>query len=325
MPCRRSGRFRLLHSLKFFRNSIATRRNGRILSYDRIHGGSKLIGLLGHPIAHSLSPLLHNTSCETLSLDCVYLPLDIVFPSRQTLESFLGHLENSNFIGFNVTLPYKKWVAESLGSELVSVNTVYRDQGGAWQATSTDGQGFIAALEKMAPLSSFQRIVCIGNGGAALAVTASLLAANASVELSVLRRSKRDELWRQSLRRDAIDFLPLSAEALASALQAPERTLLLQASSAPVHGDPLAELAENLPRFNGVLIDMVYGYQSAILEAVKAFGLPCQDGVPMLIEQARASQRLWFGECLSYDQLLAIMQKHSRAQKRHDSDRRQGS
>ena len=281
------------------------------MTNQHISGASQLLGLLGHPVSHSLSPAMHNATCAALGLDCVYVPLDIAFRSQQQIARFLEDLQASNFLGFNVTLPYKSWVAESLDCKLASVNTVYRGEQNQWQATSTDGLGFLQALSQMVPFESIQHVVCIGNGGAALAALSTLAEQRPELPIQVLRRTKRDQLWRQNLACQSLEFLALTPEALRSTLESKKKTLLIQASSAPVHGDPLDALAAALPEFDGVVIDMVYGYRSAIFQEARRRALPCQSGIPMLIEQARVSQRLWFGNSLDYQQILEFLQTQS--------------
>jgi len=84
-------------------------------------------------------------------------------------------------------------------------------------------------------------------------------------------------------------------------------TLLVQASSAPLLGDDLAYLAPAISNFHGVVMDLTYGKTSAIYEAAVAKGLPCQDGLPMLIEQARLAQNYWWGKSADYDALARML------------------
>ena len=112
------------------------------------------IGLLGHPVAHSLSPRMQNAAFAARGLDWAYVALDVE-PER--LEDAVRGLDALGFAGANVTAPHKQGVARILGSELPSVNTILRGGGSA----STD----TAILEGL----SFDRVAILGDGGAAAA------------------------------------------------------------------------------------------------------------------------------------------------------------
>ena len=122
-----------------------------------ITGGTKLIGLLGHPVAHSLSPAMQNAAFAALALDYAYVPLDVP-PER--LEAALEGLVAQGFAGANVTTPHKLDVARLVAADVPSVNTlVIRD--GRIRGTSTD-----AAILHGLPQ---ERPAIVGDGGAAAA------------------------------------------------------------------------------------------------------------------------------------------------------------
>ena len=127
-----------------------------------ITGETKLIGLLGHPVAHSLSPRMQNAAFAALALDFVYVPLDVP-PER--LEGALRGLVDLGFAGANVTAPHKRDVARLVKAHLPSVNTLaVRD--GALHAWSTDA-AVLAGLPQ-------ERPVIVGDGGAAAAFREAL-------------------------------------------------------------------------------------------------------------------------------------------------------
>ena len=127
-----------------------------------ITGETKLIGLLGHPVAHSLSPRMQNAAFAALALDFVYVPLDVP-PER--LEGALRGLVDLGFAGANVTAPHKRDVARLVEAHLPSVNTLaVRD--GALHAWSTDA-AVLAGLPQ-------ERPVIVGDGGAAAAFREAL-------------------------------------------------------------------------------------------------------------------------------------------------------
>lgn len=281
-----------------------------------IDAETRLMGLIGEGISHSLSPLMHNRAAQTLRQNIAYLPL--AMPQNQ-IPGFLEAAWHLGAVGFNVTKPHKGFVASLLGSGAPqSVNTLYRGQTG-WLGTSTDGSGFARALEKRGrPLSSFDRIVMMGNGGAALAILEYFATQRDQGEkvpsrVNVLRRTEhRDPILRGAIQGAAnLKTLELTPRILATQLAgAGEETLLVQATSAPLHGASLSEFTGALDDFHGALVDLVYGRPSALYFRAVAMDLVAQDGEAMLIEQALLSQEIWWGTSALYeDMALALRRK----------------
>jgi shikimate dehydrogenase len=274
-----------------------------------IDGETKLLGLLGEGIAYTQSPKLHNLATSVLRINAVYLPL--AMPAA-AVPAFLDVAWQLGATGFNVTTPHKALVASLVpGCTLASVNTLYRGPDG-WKAASTDGAGFARGLGRLGKtLADFDEIVVLGSGGATTAVLAHICEAAAQrPAIKVLRRTPaRDAGLRSALPQGApLAFDDLTLAVLSAALAGKgERTLLIQATSAPHRGDDLAELVPALKAFRGVVADLVYGKPSALYHAANARDLLAQDGEAMLIEQARLAQQLWWGKAAGYEELAAAL------------------
>jgi shikimate 5-dehydrogenase len=169
------------------------------------------------------------------------------------------------------------------------VNTLYRGAKG-WQAASTDGDGWIRGLARIdCKIEQFKKIVVMGAGGA---VASILRAIPQGPDLVVLERSKGS----------------LTPQRLAAELKGRgDDTLLLQGTSAPHQGDDLAAFTPALDDFMGVVCDIVYGKPSALYFRAIALDLTAQDGEAMLIEQARLSQKLWWGKAAAYEDMAAAL------------------
>lgn len=254
-----------------------------------IDGSTRIMGLIGESIAYTMSPAMHNRAAAKLGINAVYLPLSL---PEAKLAGFLDVMWGLGALGFNVTQPHKGAVAKLVpGSGLTSVNTLFRgDQG--WSAASTDGEGFARGLARTGrELASFEEIVLLGSGGAAQAILEHLATQPQQPKLTTLRRADLQ-----------------SATALTAALAGKgEETLLIQATSAPLKGDDLSSLAPALKEFRGVVVDLVYGKPSALYFTAVAKDLVAQDGEPMLIEQARLAQKLWWGKAAAYDEMAAAL------------------
>lgn len=206
----------------------------------------------------------------------------------------------NNCAGFNVTQPFKQAVAAHFS--LTSVNTVYR-QGNTFAAASTDGEGFWQGLSQL-KFDAISKLVILGNGGAAVALFEFWQAKFPHCPVWVLRRDgRRDQLFKGA------KLLDLTPTTLATALAGDgKQALLVQATSAVRKGDKLERFIPALAGFAGIYVELDYDKHSLLYDHVKAKGLRCQDGLPMLIEQARLAQKLWWGEAAPSEYLHEIMQ-----------------
>ncbi|MGL5082178.1 MAG: shikimate dehydrogenase [Microcoleaceae cyanobacterium] len=144
-----------------------------------IKGTTKLLGVIGDPIRHSLSPVMHNAAIAHLGVDYVYLPFPV---KAQDLKLVLDGFAAIGLVGFNVTIPHKQAIfpflteVSELAQAVGAVNTVWRTEQG-WAGTNTDVDGFLAPLRQLDQESWQQKCaVILGTGGAARAVVAGCAA-----------------------------------------------------------------------------------------------------------------------------------------------------
>ena len=151
--------------------------------------------VLGSPVSHSLSPVLHNAAYRALSLDHTYSAIET---AESELGSFLGSVD-SNWLGVSLTMPLKEEVlslgfkADALTQRIQSGNTMIKSDG-KWSISSTDGSGFVAALEH-AGITDIDSVLILGAGGTARAVTGSLDSIAKNIHV----------LGRSSLRQEALE------------------------------------------------------------------------------------------------------------------------
>ncbi len=268
---------------------------------------SPKFGLLGVKLDHSLSPLLHTASANYLNKKISYLSYE---RRAEDLDLFLQDFWDDHGCGLNITFPFKELIAVKVKTRCRSVNTLVRAEQG-WEGFSTDGIGFERALTRAGhKWNDFAQLVILGNGGAALALAEHAVTAGLR-SLKILRRhDARDQQWRDVLVGASVDFLPFAVDVLARTIQT-QPSLLVQATSAPLLGHDLHELAPALTKeFAGVFVDLTYGRVSALLRAAQALGIPSQDGLPMLIEQARAAQEIWWGgQAAPYEYLENLLRR----------------
>lgn len=161
--------------------------------------------VLGSPINHSLSPILHTAAFEFLEIECSYVAIDV--PSGN-LKNFMSE-RGEDFDYLSLTMPLKEEVlglgfaTDSNTQEIQSGNTIYRSTG-QWSLTSTDGSGFVSALSH-AGLKSFDRVLILGAGGTARAVTGAL--DSIASEIHVLGRSSiRQEALERSIHKADFEY-----------------------------------------------------------------------------------------------------------------------
>ncbi len=261
---------------------------------------TKLCGLIGDPVAHSLSPAMHNAAFAALGLDYVYLAFRV---ARAELPHALNGFRAFGGRGLNVTIPHKVEVIalldglDALAGQIGAVNTIVAE-GGRLTGYNTDAPGFLAALSGAGYDPQGKRVVLLGAGGAARAVAFAL--AGLAGAMTILNRAsslKRAEELAASLRLagQAAEVQELSEAHLRAALA--QADLLVNATS--VGMSPQAEetpVPAVLLRPPLTVFDLVYTpLRTRLLREAEAAGCPTIGGLAMLVAQGAASFGLWTG------------------------------
>tara|TARA_Y100000589_G_scaffold180892_1_gene171219 strand:+ start:88 stop:1002 length:915 start_codon:yes stop_codon:yes gene_type:complete len=274
-----------------------------------ISGTTGLIGLLGQPVSHSLSPVMHNAALRAMDLDWRYLALPC---EAVNLESVLNGLEAVGCRGLNVTIPHKQEVAglcrelSPLAKRLSAVNTLTPLRNGGWHGHNTDAEGFLAPLQTPAAQWHDAEAVVLGCGGSARAVVAGLQQLPLAAIHVAGRRPEVLETFLSDLKADqGSESVPLMAMALETE---PIRRLLktskLVVNSTPVgmqgHGDddamPLGRDLWTAVDASTTLYDLIYTPRPTPWLALgQQRGCRTIDGLEMLVQQGAASLRRWSG------------------------------
>jgi len=282
-----------------------------------ISGATRLYGVVGDPVGHSLSPLIHNRWIKEAGLDAVYVAIQLqsadpagdlrlmaqdgAWPKNASNSSYSfpiippgldeRTLEDAVFSGLNVTLPHKAAAlaaAARLSPEakrIGAANTLIRESGG-WAANNTDIAGFSAALDHAMNYQKPSRVVLIGAGGAARA--AALVLAGLGVELAIVNRSRANAVAL------ANELAPKAETADLAQLASLAETADIVVNSASL-GHSGASLPVLPPGKGRPFFDMTYGKPAAgTLGAAQAAGWAPHDGLRMLVGQAAAAFKLWF-------------------------------
>lgn len=279
---------------------------------------ARTFGIIGHPVGHSLSPMIHNTWIADLGLDAVYVPLPVA--PGGLADAFSG-LRALGFSGANITIPHKEEALKLAGrladsaKDLGAVNTI-QISNGEIIGHNTDAAGFMAHLAAAVPdwRAHLRDRTCLvlGAGGAARAVLYGLLKAGcASVTLTNRSGERAAALAAAFNSLGAVRAIPWEDRAAAVS----DAGLVVNTTSLGMTGNPPLELDLSAAPNAAIVYDIVYSpLQTPFLKSAAARGLVAVDGLGMLIGQAQAAFEIWFGTrpAVSDNQrakLLAVLQQ----------------
>ncbi|MBO8173771.1 MAG: shikimate dehydrogenase [Thermococcus sp.] len=251
-----------------------------------INAKTKLYGLIGKPVEHSLSPAIHNALFKKYNINAVYLAFEV-----NDLDSAVKGVRALGISGLNVTMPHKEQILEFLdglseeAKAIGSVNTIVNREG-KLIGYNTDGIGALKALKRFTEVEN-KNILVLGAGGAgkAIAYTLSRLA-----KVVVLNRTERKA---KELEKFGVKGEKLSKESLEHYLSWAD--IVINATSLGMNEDK-SPIPKKLLRENLVVFDIVYfPLETKLLREAREVGCLTIDGLWMLIYQGAESFKLWTG------------------------------
>ena len=251
-----------------------------------ITGSTKVYGIFGRPVAHSLSPAMHNAAFAAMGLNAVYVP----FAVSNLVQAVQG-LRGLNLGGVSVTIPYKEEIFPLLdeideqAKVIGAVNTVVNREGRLW-GTNTDWQGAVVALQEEIALAG-KRVLVLGAGGAGRAIVYAVRQAGGEVTVA-----DADDTRAKTLAKEfGAVFVPM-----AQAAREPAAVLI---NATPVGMAPREEdipLDPDLLSNFSVVMDIVYKpLRTGLLREAAARGCRGIDGLQMLIHQGARQFELFTG------------------------------
>lgn len=272
-----------------------------------ITGHTRLTALLGSPVAHSISPLMHNEAFRLLGLDYAYLCFEV---TETTLKEAVAGLKICGIRGFNLTMPNKNKIVEYLdelspSARLIgAVNTVINENG-RLIGHNTDGTGYMLAARDAGCDPIGKTVTLMGAGGAATAILAQA-ALDGVKDIHIFIRKTSRFLERTQMLADKINAsLPCrvylhdneDTEALAKALE--ESYLLINATSVGMapNTDVSIITDKSLLRPELIVSDIIYNPQETkLLRDAREAGCKTFNGMYMLLYQGAEAFRLWTGK-----------------------------
>ena len=265
-----------------------------------ITGHTKVFAVLGHPVAHTLSPAMHNAAFAALGMDAVYLGLDVA-PER--LVDVLAALRDAGFGGVNLTVPLKEIAVQRLpaldeSAQLMgAVNTVRFAQDGM-VGYNTDGEGFLKAAEESfgEPVAG-KSVFVLGTGGAGRAVALACAGAGIrSVALADLDTERSRRLAIEIETKFFVEDVKTVSGPAECAAAARGADLLVQATPVGMKAGDASPLGEDAFRAGQWALDLVYMYpETAFMKAARAHGARAVNGLGMLLHQGAGAFEIWTG------------------------------
>lgn len=263
-------------------------------------GHTKVLGVFGHPISHSLSPVMHNAAIRALNIDYIYVPFHVL---PEYLAEAVEGIRALGMAGINVTIPHKERVIEYLdevsdySNQIRSVNTII-NVGGRLRGDTTDGPGFVRSAEAAWGKIDGCKALILGAGGSAKAVAFALarigceiVIANRTHERAVGLVESLGKVYKAGTFR-AVEF---DGQALGEEISRTD--LLVNTTSVGMYPDvDSIPISPDLLRGNLMVYDLVYnpGRTRLVAEAEKR-GASAVSGLKMLVYQGALSFEMWTG------------------------------
>lgn len=261
---------------------------------------TKVCCLMGNPVEHSLSPIIHNAAYEELGLDFIYLAFRV---RRQMLQKAINGLRAIGFKGANITMPHKVKVVELLDEvdgearQIGAVNTIVNNDG-SLTGYNTDGAAAVDALKDAGVQLRGSKLAILGAGGAARAICFAATREHPSCLLVVNRSEQKARVLAERVAARfgiTAGYLPLRSDLLKQELG--DTDVVINATSVGMR--PNIKETVVIPRLlkrDAVLMDIVYNpLETKLLKEAKQRGLKTLDGLHMLVNQAAKAFEMWTG------------------------------
>jgi shikimate dehydrogenase len=277
----------------------------------KITGKTAVYGIIGHPVKHSLSPLMQTEAFKEAGIDAVYVPFEV---EPENLEEAVSGLRALSVKGFNITVPHKERVAQLLdfltedAEVLGAVNTV-KNENGELTGYNTDAEGFLRSLVEEGVELSGKRVLMFGAGGAARAVGYALLKGGVKFLNIVNRNFSRAKAVAELLgKRGNVLVYPLKESTVEVLLK--DADVIVNTTSVGMKEDdpPLFDYSK-IPE--GItVVDIIYNPpETPLLKAAKEKGCKTVNGLGMLVHQGAVAFEIWTGKEAPVERMREVLER----------------
>jgi len=272
-----------------------------------IKGDTRVHSLYGSPVAHSLSPVIFNTTFQKLSLNRAYVPFEVI---RDNLKQAVEAARTLGFDGFNVTMPHKTAIVEMLdrldktAEKIGSVNTVAQTKSGL-AGYNTDGEGAIRALRSYGFEPNNKRILVVGAGGAAQALVKRLSSENNNIRVLNRTLDKARQVADKATGTGRISYGELDKSSLEKGME--DADLLVNATPTPTSTlMSQLEILVNKVKSIGWVFDLAYDQPAEPVPVGRGTISPLE----MLVHQAALSYEIWLGETAPFALMRSSLENY---------------
>lgn len=269
----------------------------------KIWGTTRVVGVIGYPVRHSCSPPMHNAAFEAMGLDFCYVAFEV---APEDLAAALEGARALGIVGLNATIPHKEALlrlVEGISEEarlIGAVNTLHWREGRLW-GDNTDGRGFVASLRASGMELEGRRVVLLGAGGSARAVSVALARSGVAELVVANRTAERGSglvaFLNRQVRAGIARAVELSSDELWRACEAAD--LIVNTTAAGMFPQVEAMPVTDLPVLSSrtLVYDIIYNpRQTRFLQLAAARGARTLNGVEMLVHQGALAFQQWTGQ-----------------------------
>lgn len=278
-----------------------------------ITGKTRVVGVIGHPIEHSMSPPMHNNAFKKLDMDYVYVAFHVM---PEDIENLIQSSKTLNIKGLNVTIPHKTSVIPYLdeidptAEKIGAVNTIQFKNGIA-KGFNTDGIGAIKSIQEYTSLEN-KNILIVGAGGASKAIAFTLINENIK-SLTIANRSKDNANKLIENIKKQSNFKNIKYHEITSAHEIiPDVDIIINTTPIGMYPNHEAEppiKTENITEKH-VVMDIIYNpLETKLLEQARLNGATTINGTSMLINQGLVSFEIFTGHEATYESFEEALMK----------------
>lgn len=273
-----------------------------------INGKTRTCGLIGNPVEHTMSPLIHNFLAEELGQNMVYVPFHV---EKGSLENAINGAYALNVMGMNVTVPYKNEVIEYLSEvdfraqKIGAVNTLVRTEKG-YNGYNTDFYGLMRAMRSDNVSIKDEEIIILGAGGVGRAVAFMCVLGEAKKVYLLNRSLDKAEAVAAEVNNsfDKECVFPMTLDGYKGLLGGDKKYFVIQSTSVGLYPDSDKVVLDDAEFYKNVKIgyDLIYTpWETKFMKLVSQYGGKSYNGLKMLLYQAIGAFELWNGCKVSYE------------------------
>jgi len=266
----------------------------------KIKGTTKITGVFGYPVSHSLSPVFQNAAFDSLSLDFVYIPFEV---KPAFIKKAIEAIRFLNFKGINLTIPHKKdgyCLVDELDEEakhLKVVNTI-KNENGKLKGYITDGKGFVRSIKEDGKVElKNKNVYLLGAGGAAWAIAGAivreeigkLLITNRTMEKAIAIKNHLKENFNFT-NVELIDFENRNG------INFQDIDIIINTTSVGMKEGDIVLIKEEKIKKSIFIYDIIYNRKTELIKTAEKLNLPHLDGLSMLVYQGAISFEIWTGK-----------------------------